>query len=144
LLRDDLELWLVRAPAGLRVPTGAREAGSQSFILRTMGISAEYLNYVLEQLSDLHGVTHRRMFGGAGLYCDGVIFGLIAGDVLYFKVGPATREHYTARGMAAFRPYRNKPQISMSYYELPADVLEDPEQCAAWARRSLSRSDATR
>lgn len=52
-----------------------------------MTISGEFLNYVLEQLSALRGVTSRRMFGAVGLYCEGVIFGLIASDVLYFKVG---------------------------------------------------------
>ncbi len=117
-------------------------AAPQSFMLRTMGVSADYLNYVLEQLSALPGVTHRRMFGGAGLYCDGVIFALIAGDVLYFKAGSDNRVDYESRGMDSFRPYPDKPQISMAYYELPADILEDPEECAAWARRSLATSDA--
>ncbi len=105
-----------------------------------MAVSADYLNYVLEQLSGLPGVTHRRMFGGAGLYCEGVIFGFISDDVLYFKAGPENRADYTARGMSAFRPYKNKARISVTYYELPADVLEDPDECAVWARRCLSEA----
>ena len=102
-----------------------------------MAISSEFLNYVLEQLSTLQGVSSRRMFGGVGLYCDGVIFGLIAGDVLYFKANGANRADYESRGMGQFRPFKDKPKLSMSYYEVPADVLEDRDECATWARRYI-------
>ena len=51
-------------------------------------------------------------------------------DVVYSKVGDANRGDYAARGMNEFRPYRDLPQVNMSYYELPADVLEDAEKCA--------------
>jgi TfoX/Sxy family transcriptional regulator of competence genes len=55
---------------------------------------------------------------------------LIVTDVVYSKVGDANRGDYAARGMNEFRPYRDLPQVNMSYYELPADVLEDAEKCA--------------
>lgn len=103
-----------------------------------MAISAEFLNYVLEQLSALDGVTSRRMFGGAGLYSGDVFFGLIASDVLYFKVGDGNRGDYEKRGMGQFRPFADRPQLSMNYYEVPADVLEDEEACGLWARRSVA------
>lgn len=109
-----------------------------------MAVSADFRDYVLEQLSGLRGLTQRRMFGGVGLYCDGVIFAIIFDDVLYFKAGAANRADFTARGMAAFRPYKNRPKISTTYYELPADVLEDPEQCTAWARRCVVSAASTR
>jgi DNA transformation protein and related proteins len=102
-----------------------------------MVVSADFLQYVLGQLSTLGNITSRRMFGAVGLYGDGVFFGLISEDVLYFKVGGANRNDYAARGMSQFRPYRDRPQLSMSYYEVPADVLEDAEECVVWARRSL-------
>ncbi len=98
----------------------------------------EFLLYVLEQLGAFGAVAARRMFGAVGLYCDGVFFGLIADDVLYFKVGESNRGDYAARGMSRFRPYRDRPHLSMSYYEVPADVLEEPEECVLWARRSLN------
>jgi|ERR1039458_2546305 hypothetical protein len=60
------------------------------------------------------------------------------GDTLYFKVNDANRGDYEARGMGRFRPYPNKPHLSMTYYEVPADVLEDADECAAWARRSVA------
>jgi DNA transformation protein len=108
-----------------------------------MAISADFLTYVLEQLSALKDLTSRRMFGGVGLYDEGVFFGLIASDVLYFKVGDRNRCDYEARGMSPFRPHPGKPHVSLSYYEVPSGVLEDRDECALWARRSLAVASVT-
>jgi DNA transformation protein len=107
-----------------------------------MAVSAEFLQYVLEQLAGVGRVAPRRMFGGVGLYADERIFGLVFGDILYFKVDDSSRGDYEARGMARFRPYADKPLLSMTYYEVPADVLEDADECAAWARKSTAVSAA--
>jgi DNA transformation protein and related proteins len=109
-----------------------------------MAVSDEFLQYVLEQLAGLERVAHRRMFGGIGLYLNERIFGIIFGDILYFKVNDSTRGDYEARGMSRFRPYANKPLLSMTYYEVPADILEDADECAAWARKSTAVSAAPR
>ncbi len=101
------------------------------------------LRVVLEQLAGLGAVTSRRMFGGAGLYCDEQFFGLIFGDTLYLKANDSNRGDYVARGMNPFRPYAGKPQVSMSYYEVPPDVLEDGAQLVAWARRSTEAAATT-
>ncbi|MEP6883819.1 MAG: TfoX/Sxy family protein [Gammaproteobacteria bacterium] len=103
-----------------------------------MTVTDEYLQFVLEQLQRLKDVTPRRMFGGVGLYQDQRFFAIVMGDTLYFKVNDANRGDYETRGMGRFRPYANKPQLSMSYYEVPADILEDAEECSAWARRSIA------
>ena len=103
-----------------------------------MAVSNDYLQYVLEQLSALGPVTSRRMFGGVGLYHEERIFGFIAGDTLYFKANDSNRDDYEARGMGRFRPYADKPQLSMTYYEVPADTLEDADECARWARKSAA------
>lgn len=103
-----------------------------------MAISNDYLQYVLEQLSGLRGVTSRRMFGGVGLYCDELFFGLLADGTLYFKVNDSNRADYESQGMGRFRPFRDKPDLSLTYYEVPAHVLEDGEALASWARRSLA------
>jgi len=107
-------------------------------ILRTMAVTADFLRYVLDQLAGLGQVTPRRMFGGVGLYHEERFFGLIAGDTLYLKVNDSNRDDYEARGMGRFRPYPDKPHWSITYYEIPADALEDAEECAAWARRSVA------
>lgn len=103
-----------------------------------MAVSPDYLQYVLEQLAGLGTVTSRRMFGGIGLYCDALFFGLIADDTLYFKVDDSTRPDYESRGMRAFRPNERRPQRSLNYYALPVDALEDAEECLRWARRALA------
>lgn len=100
--------------------------------------SQEFLQYVLEQLDGLGGVVSRRMFSGAGLYQDEVFFGLLFRDTLYFKVNDANRADYESRGMGRFQPYRDKPYLSFTYYEVPVEVLEDREELASWARRSIA------
>jgi DNA transformation protein len=108
-----------------------------------MAVTDDYLQYVLEQLAGLGHVTPRRMFGAVGLYHEERFFGLIAGDTLYFKVNDSNRGDYEARGMDRFRPFPDKPSWSMTYYEVPADTLEDADECMAWARKSLSIAAVT-
>jgi DNA transformation protein and related proteins len=101
-----------------------------------MAVSDEFLDYVVEQLSLLGRVTVRRMFGGAGLYCDGKMFGLVADDVPYLKVDDSNREHFVQAGSGPFIPFPDKA-MAMPYYEIPVDILEDPPMVAQWAQRSL-------
>ncbi len=75
------------------------------------------------------------MFGGHGLYCDGVFFGLLHRDRLYFKTDEATRPAYRAMGMKPFRP--NARQTLTSYYEVPVDILEQRERLVTWAREAV-------
>jgi DNA transformation protein len=77
------------------------------------------------------------MFGGAGLYRDGKMFGLIADDVVYLRVDDSNRERFVKAGSPPFRPYPDKPGV-MPYYEIPPDILEEPEALVEWAERSLS------
>ena len=103
-----------------------------------MAVSSDFLTYVLDQLAGLGEVSSRSMFGGAGLYCGELFFGLIAGDTLYLRADDSNRGDYTARGMAPFRPYADRPQLSMSYYEAPPEVLENCAELVAWAQRSVA------
>lgn len=96
-----------------------------------------FKDFVLDQLADLRGVTCRAMFGGYGLYQRTRFFGIIHKGRLYFKVTPATVERYKAHGMKPFRP--NAKQTLKSFYEVPADVLEDPERMTTWAEQATSR-----
>lgn len=103
-----------------------------------MPVSQEYLEYVLDQMKALGQVTAKRMFGGAGLYLRGRFFGLIAEDVLYFKVDDANRKDYLDAGSKPFRPFGT---YDMSYYEVPVDVLEDVEQLREWAEKALAAAE---
>jgi DNA transformation protein len=106
-----------------------------------------YLQYVLEQLDGLRGIIPRRMFGGVGLYFiggrqDHVFFGLLFRDTLYFKADDSNRPDYESRGMGRFQPYADKPHLSFTYYEVPAEILEDRDELTTWARRSVAAAMA--
>lgn len=100
-----------------------------------MPVSQEYLDYIMDQLKVFGPVTVKRMFGGAGLYRQNAFFGLVADDVLYFKVDDGNRADYEAAGSGPFRPFET---YAMSYYEVPADVLEDEEQLKEWANKAVA------
>ena len=103
-----------------------------------MAISEQFLEYILEQLHGLGRLTSRRMFSGAGLYSDGLFFGLLYKDRLYFKTDDSTRPEYEARGSEGFRPRPNTSRVSMRYYTVPADVLEDGQELVKWARQAVA------
>jgi DNA transformation protein len=102
-----------------------------------MPLSRGYLDYVLKQLGELGAVRARRMFGAAGLYCDELFFGIVSHDTLYLRTDERSRPDYVARGMEAFRPYADRPDVSMSYFAVPAEVLEEPGELAAWGRGAV-------
>jgi DNA transformation protein and related proteins len=102
-----------------------------------VSVSDDFLAYVLDQLAALPELSSRRMFGGAGLYSEDFFFGLIADDVLYLRVDDTNRTDYSARGMASFKPYPDRPAVSMSYFEAPPEVLEDARELTNWVQRSL-------
>jgi len=100
-----------------------------------MTVSAGYLDFVLSQLESIECVTSKRMFGGAGLWSRGLFFGLIADDVLYFKVDETNAPDYDSAGMAAFSPFGT---YSMAYRQVPPDVLEDGDKLRLWAEKALA------
>ncbi len=102
-----------------------------------MPVSDDFHRFVLEQLAGLGPVVSRSMFGGVGLYHDGLFFGLIDDDTLFLKVDGTNRDAYVNRGMKPFCPYPDKPEYKMGgYYQVPVDVLEDGAQLEVWARQS--------
>lgn len=104
-----------------------------------MSVTASYLTFVLDQLSGLAGVSSRRMFGGIGLYCEGAFFGLIDDDVVYFRVDDTTRPEFVQRGSRPFVPVASKPDlVSNSYFQLPDEILDDPDLLATWAKRATA------
>jgi DNA transformation protein len=102
-----------------------------------MAVSKEYLEYLLGQLKGLGGVEARRMFGGLGLYSRGTFFGLLYKDRLYFKTDESTRPEYMARGSEGFQP-RAGVKAQMTYYTVPAEILEDEDEIVQWARKAVT------
>ena len=104
-----------------------------------MAVSESYKDYVLDQLQPMGYVTIKKMFGGAGIYYDGLIFGLLADDVLYFKVDDSNRPDYEKEGMGPFKPFADKLMV-MPYHEVPIDILEDRHVLLEWARKACIAS----
>jgi DNA transformation protein len=77
------------------------------------------------------------MFGGVGIYAADLFFALLDDDTMYFKVDAETRPRFVERGMEPFRPYGEGGEV-MGYYEVPADVLEDPEALGVWVAAALA------
>jgi DNA transformation protein len=109
-----------------------------------MAVSAQFLEYVLEQLSGLGAVRARRMFSGVGLYSGGLFFGLVHDDTLFFKTGAANAQAYAARNMPRFLPPAKRPMSPMGYHQVPADIVEDAEALATWGRDAIAVALASR
>lgn len=102
-----------------------------------MAVSKDFLEYVIDQLSEWEDVRAKRMFGGAGLFRDSIMFGLVSDNVVYLKVDDSNRNKFLEAGSSPLKPFPEKPTI-LSYYEIPPDILETPDEFIEWARESLS------
>ena len=104
-----------------------------------MAASAGFLAFLEEQLGGLGPVSIRRMFSGAGVFADGVMFALVAGDTLYFKADETTRADFEAEGMDAFT-YATKGgrNTLISYWRAPERLFDEPDEMLAWARKALA------
>jgi DNA transformation protein len=90
-----------------------------------------YLDFLSEQLELLGDINIRPMFGGYGIYCNGLFFALVGHNALYLKADDVNRPEFAARGLQAFRPRPDRDD-SMSYYEAPAEMFEDPDALKHW------------
>ncbi|MEE8517061.1 MAG: TfoX/Sxy family protein [Alphaproteobacteria bacterium] len=102
-----------------------------------MAAGSDFCTHALDLLAPLGPVTARKMFGGYGIFLDGVMFALIASDTLYIKADSATLDEFAAAGSRPFT-YRGKQRpVEMSYWQAPMDAMEDPEALLPWARRGI-------
>lgn len=99
-----------------------------------MARPAAFFDFALALFSGWAPVSLKRMFGGAGLYREGRMFGLIADDQIYLKVNDQTRDQFAAAGS---RPFiftgKSGKGIAMSYFSLPDAALDDAETLRQWA-----------
>ena len=99
-----------------------------------MAASTGFLDFLKEQMSGFGPVTARRMFGAAGLYHDGLMFGLVADDTLYLKVDPETQASFEREGSSPFVYGAKGHKATMSYWRVPTACLDDPEEMVRWTR----------
>ena len=103
-----------------------------------MSVQPQYLAFVLEQLEGLGTVSTRRMFGAVGLYRDELFFGLVDDDTLFFKTDASNGAEYHARHMPRFMAPATPAQADKGYHQVPADIIEDAEELAVWARKAVA------
>ena len=102
-----------------------------------MSVSKEYKAFLEDLFAGFGPVTIRNMFGGGGVYHEGVMFALIADDTLYLKVDDTNRTDFEAENKKPFTyTGRGKP-VAMSYWELPEELYDDPGEFVGWARKAF-------
>ena len=94
-----------------------------------------FFNHIMERLEPVGGITGRAMFGGYGIFHDGDMFALIAESTLYFKIGELNIDAYRNAGSEQF--------MTMPYYEVPVEIMEDESLFLEWARTSITVGHAT-
>jgi len=110
-----------------------------------MAEDAEFLAYLVDQFAVFGPVEPRRMFGGAGLFRQGLMFALVSDGEVYLKADDRNRPDFEAAGLGPFVYHKKGKPFALGYYRLPESVLEDPDELAVWARGAFDAAlDADR
>lgn len=90
-----------------------------------------------EVLAAVDGISARSMFGGYGIYRNGIFFALIADGVLYFKVDESNKKEFEKLGSKPFIYISPKgKKMTMNYYQLPPEVMENRDEVGNWVEKS--------
>ena len=104
-----------------------------------MVASDAFAEFLREQLAPLGPVTFRRMFGKSGVFCDGVMLGMVTENTLYLRVDELNRETFSEA--ASFPPlnYAKKgTSIDLAFWRVPERLFDEPEEFVIWAREALA------
>ncbi len=105
---------------------------------------SDFIDYLDEMLAVFGPVEFRKMFGGYGVFHCDVMIGLIADDLLYFKADAESAPLFVACGCPQFSYQKGRRRVSMSYYLVPEEALEDPHKLADWARLAFAAALRTK
>ena len=109
-----------------------------------MAVSEEYKVFLTDLFAGFGPVTIRAMFGGGGVFHDGLMFGLIADDTLYLKVDDINRADFESEGMGPFTYTGKGKPVSMSYWEVPEATYDDPDLFVEWAREAFAAAQRSK
>lgn len=96
-----------------------------------------FVTHVLDLLAPLGTVSARRMFGGYGVFHDGLMFALIADDYLYLKADDGNCVSFERLALPRFTYEKQGKTVSLSYYRAPDAALDDSTQLCQWAKHSF-------
>jgi DNA transformation protein len=98
-----------------------------------------FAEFLREQLAPLGRITIRRMFGKAGVFCDGVMFGMVTDDTLYLRVDDQNRAAFKeAESFPRLNYVKQGRTIDLSFWRTPERLLDEPDELVAWARIALA------
>ena len=104
-----------------------------------MVASDGFAEFLREQLAPLGRVTMRRMFGKTGVFCDGLMFGMVTNDTLYFRVDDHNRAVFKEAESAPPLNYEKKGRtIDLSFWRAPERLLDEPDELVSWAQAALA------
>ena len=104
-----------------------------------MVASDSFAAFLSEQLAPLGRVTMRRMFGKTGVFCDGVMFGMVADNTLYFRVDDDNRTVFAEAAAVPPLNYEKKGStIDLSFWRVPDRLFDEPDELLSWARAALA------
>ena len=99
---------------------------------------------VAELMTPLGGVTIRRMFGGRGVFKDGLMFALVSSrGVFYLKADAETAPAFAAEGCERFAPEMKGRTAAMPYWRAPERLFDEPDEFAEWARAAYAAARRT-
>jgi DNA transformation protein len=104
-----------------------------------MVASDSFAEFLREQLAPLGRVTMRRLFGSTGVFCDGLMFGMVTDNTLYFRVDDRNREVF--KEAEAFPPLNYEKKgvaIDLSFWRAPERLFDEPDELVEWARIALA------
>ena len=97
-----------------------------------------FKEFVLDQLSALSDVRAKAMFGAHGLYSEEKFFGILDEGRVFFKTDDQSKADYLTRGMEPFTYQAKNKVVTLSFHEVPPDVLEQPQELVLWARKAIA------
>ena len=103
-------------------------------------LSSDYRDFILDRLSQVEDIMLRRMFGGLGLFKGNVMFGILSSmDGFYLWVDNINQPDFEALSVEPFRPNQGG-EMTMAYFQVPVEILDDPERLAIWADKACDAS----
>ena len=102
------------------------------------------VDHLAELFEPVGGVTIKRMFGGLGVFKSGLMFALVADDVLYFKADETTSPKFAAEGFGQWLYEGRGKSVAMPYWQAPERLYDEPEDFAEWARDAFEVAVRTR
>jgi DNA transformation protein len=109
------------------------------YLVKRVNEFVEHLNEVFRLFGAIHS---KQMFGGYGIYHQGLMFGLVANDALYLKTDAVSAPQFSEAGCVPFEYTKNGTTMRMSYASAPIEIFDDPEMARDWA--SLAYAAALR